>query len=127
METAVRLFSKPIKTPDALFVHLLQDICYAEQQITKALPQMIEKAADPAIRTAFEIHLRDTKGQIGRLEEVFRLHGTEAKGAPCQAIDGIIKEARETFRDIDDQGCCRRPCSRPPRRSSIARSPATAR
>lgn len=97
------LFSKPIKTLDDLFVHMLQDIYYAEQQITKALPQMIEKATDPAIRTAFETHLRETEGQIGRLEEVFRLHGSEAKGVTCQAIDGIIKEAKETFGDIDDQ------------------------
>jgi ferritin-like metal-binding protein YciE len=96
------LFTKPIKTLDDLFVHLLQDIYYAEQQITKALPKMMEKSSDAAVRGAFETHLRETEGQIGRLEEAFRLHGTEAKGATCQAIDGIIKEANEVAGDVDD-------------------------
>ena len=35
------LLTKPIKTLDDLFVHTLQDIYYAEQQITKSLPKMI--------------------------------------------------------------------------------------
>ena len=39
------IFSKDIKTMDDLFLHSLQDIYYAEQQITKALPTMIEKAS----------------------------------------------------------------------------------
>jgi len=96
------LFSKPIKSLDDLFVHMLQDIYYAEGQITKALPQMIEKSADPKVSAAFEAHLRETEGQIQRLEEVFRLHGTDPKGVTCQAIDGIIKEAKEIIGDVDD-------------------------
>jgi ferritin-like metal-binding protein YciE len=34
------LFTKPIKTLDDLFVHTLQDIYYAENQIVKNLPEM---------------------------------------------------------------------------------------
>ena len=41
------LLTKPIKTLDDLFVHTLQDIYYAEQQITKALPKMISKVTKP--------------------------------------------------------------------------------
>ena len=33
------LFTQDIKTMDDLFVHGLQDIYYAKQQITKALPR----------------------------------------------------------------------------------------
>ena len=47
------LFTKDIKTLDDLFVHTLQDIYYAEQQITKALPKMIEKATDPQLKQGF--------------------------------------------------------------------------
>ncbi len=97
------LFTKPIKTLDDLFVHMLQDIYYAEHQITKALPQMIGKATDQSIKNAFQTHLQETEDQITRLEQVFRLHGSEAKAVTCEAIDGIIKEAKETFGDIDDQ------------------------
>ena len=45
------LFTRDIKTMDDLFMHTLQDIYYAEHQITKALPKMIEKATDPAAQT----------------------------------------------------------------------------
>lgn len=96
------LFTKPIKTLDDLFVHTLQDIYYAENQITKALPTMIEKAADPSLRKAFESHLRETEGQIVRLEQVFQMHGQPVKGVTCQAIDGIIAEAKEIIGDVGD-------------------------
>jgi ferritin-like metal-binding protein YciE len=100
---AMGLFSKPIKTLDDLFVHMLQDIYYAEKQITKALPQMISKASDPQLKQAFETHLRETETQITRLEQVFRMHGQEAKGVTCPAINGIIEEAQEIMGDADDK------------------------
>ena len=97
------LLSKPIKTLDDLFVHTLQDIYYAENQITKALPKMIEKATDPSLKQGFETHLRETEGQIARLERVFEMHGQTPKGVTCPAIDGIIKEANEVAGDIADK------------------------
>ena len=95
-------FSKDIATMDDLFVHTLQDIYYAENQIRKALPDMVNKATSPALKQGFETHLRETEGHIGRLKEVFRLHGVEEKGVTCPAIDGIIDEAQEIAGDIDD-------------------------
>jgi ferritin-like metal-binding protein YciE len=100
------LFSKPIKTMDDLFVHTLQDIYYVENQILKALPKMIEKAGDPQLKQAFQTHLTETQNQVKRVEEVFRMHGHEPKGATCPAIDGIIKEANEIIGDVDDQEVC---------------------
>ena len=97
------LFTKDIKTLDDLFVHQLQDIYYAENQITKALPKMIDKATDPQLKQGFETHLRETEGQIKRLEQVFQMHGQEIKAVDCPAIDGIIKEANETAGEIADK------------------------
>lgn len=96
------LFTKDIKTKDDLFVHTLRDIYYAEQKITKALPKMIDKAASPELKQAFQAHLRETEGQVKRLEEVFRLHGQEAKGTTCDAIEGIVKEAESVISEVDD-------------------------
>ena len=73
------LFSKDIKTLDDLFVHTLQDVYYAENQITKALPKMIDTATDPELRRGFEQHLRETENQIRRLEQVFQMHGHQPK------------------------------------------------
>jgi ferritin-like metal-binding protein YciE len=96
------LFSTPIKTLDDLFVHMLKDIYYAEKQITKALPKMIAKATDPQLKTGFQTHLRETENHISRLEQVFQMHGVEAKAVTCPAIDGIISEAEEVMGDADD-------------------------
>ena len=97
------LFSKDIKTMDDLFVHTLRDIYYAEKQILKALPDMIEKATDAKLKQAFQGHLGETKNQVTRLEQVFKLHGVEAKGVDCPAIDGIIEEAEEIAGEVDDK------------------------
>jgi len=87
---------------DDLFVHTLQDIYYAEQQITKALPKMIEKATDPQLKQAFQSHLAETKNHVTRVEQVFKMHGESPKAVTCPAIDGIISEAKEIMADASD-------------------------
>jgi ferritin-like metal-binding protein YciE len=96
-------FTKDIKTLDDLFVHTLRDIYYAEQQIAKNLPDMVEKATEQSLKTGFQTHLAETKNQITRLEQVFKMHGVEAKGVDCPAIDGILKEASEVAGEVDDK------------------------
>ncbi len=97
------LFSKDIVTFDDLFLHQLQDVYYAENQITKALPKMVDKATAPTLKQGFETHLRETEGQITRLERIFDLLGEKAKAVTCPAIDGIIKEANEVAGEIQDK------------------------
>lgn len=96
-------FSKDIATMDDLFVHTLRDIYYAEHQIKKALPDMIEKATSPELKSGFETHLGETEGHIQRLKQVFKQHGVEEKGVTCPAIDGIIKEANEVAGEVEDK------------------------
>ena len=97
------IFSKDIKTMDDLFLHSLQDIYYAENQITKALPKMIEKATNRDLEAGFRLHLEETKNQIARLDKVFVKLGKEPQGTKCPAIDGIIAEADEIAGEIDDK------------------------
>jgi len=97
------LFSKNIKTMDDLFVHTLQDIYYAESQIAKSLPKMIDKATSPELKSAFQTHLTETQGQIKRLEQVFQMHGQPVKGVTCAAMDGILEEAQEIMGDVEDK------------------------
>jgi ferritin-like metal-binding protein YciE len=96
-------FTKDIKTMTDLFMHGLQDLFYAENQIAKSLPDMIEKATNPQLRAGFEKHLKETEGQISRLEQVFELLDAEAKGEKCPAIDGILKEGSELMGEIADE------------------------
>ncbi|MFG1276583.1 YciE/YciF ferroxidase family protein [Xanthobacter autotrophicus] len=95
-------FSKDIHSLDDLFVHTLRDIYYAEKRILKALPTMVEKASSATLREAFQSHLGETEEHVKRLEEVFRLHGVEARTVKCPAIDGIIAEAEEVASEVAD-------------------------
>jgi ferritin-like metal-binding protein YciE len=88
---------------DDLFVHTLRDIYYAENQIVKALPDMIEKATDPQLKQGFQGHLAETKNHVKRLEEVFKMHGVEVSGVDCPAIDGIIEEADDVAGEVEDK------------------------
>ena len=97
------LFTKDIKTMDDLFLHVLQDVYYAENQILKALPDMIEKATNRELTGAFKAHLGETEKQVARLDEVFQLLGKEPKGTKCPAINGIIDEANEIAGEVDDK------------------------
>lgn len=85
-----------------LFVHTLKDIYYAENQIAKALPKMAERASAPGLRKGFEEHLKETKVQIKRLEQVFELCGEKPLGVKCPAIEGILKEGEELMKEIKD-------------------------
>src|SRR5215468_3188383 len=97
------LFSKDIKNMDDLFVHTLRDIYYAEKQIVRALPDMIQKSHDPQLKQGFQAHLGETKNHVTRLEQVFRMHRQEPKGVACPAIDGIIEEANDVAGEVEDK------------------------
>jgi ferritin-like metal-binding protein YciE len=97
------LFTKDIKTMDDLFLHTLQDIYYAEQQIAKSLPEMVEKAKDAQLKSGLKSHLGETQNHVVRLEQVFKMHGAQPKGVDCPAIDGILEEADEIAGNVADQ------------------------
>lgn len=97
------LFSKDIKTMDDLFLHVVQDIYYAEKQILKALPDMMNKATNRELTAAFKSHLGETEKHVSRLDQVFELLGQKPKGTRCPAIDGIINEANEIAGEVGDK------------------------
>jgi hypothetical protein len=73
------LFSKDIGTMDDLLLHGLKDIYYAENQIAKALPKMIDKATNRDLSKGLRDHLEETQKQITRLDQVFNKLGKEAQ------------------------------------------------
>lgn len=85
------LFTKDVETLNDAFVARLQIVYYAEKQIAEALPTMIDKSTAPELKSGLDAHLRETRNQIARLEQVFRMHDAEAKESNCPAIDGLIK------------------------------------
>ena len=97
------LFTKDIKTMDHLLLHGLKDIYYAENQIIKSLPKLIEKATNRDLSKGLKAHLEETKNQVARLDQVFKKLGQEPKGVQCPAIDGLISEADEVAGEVADK------------------------
>jgi ferritin-like metal-binding protein YciE len=97
------IFTKDIKTMEDLFLHQLQDIYYAEQQLMKAIPKMAEMATNSDLKAGLESHVIDTQNQIERLDKVFAKLGQQPSGTDCPAIDGLIKEANATSGEIENK------------------------
>jgi ferritin-like metal-binding protein YciE len=97
------LFTSDIKSMDDLFLHTLQDIYYAENQIVKNLPDMIDKATNRELQSGLTAHLEETRKQVERLEQVFEKLGEKPKATDCPAMDGILEEADEIAGDVEDK------------------------
>ena len=97
------LFSKDIQTMDDLLLHGLKDIYYAENQIVKSLPKLIDKATNRDLAKGLKDHLHETENQIARLDQVFQKFGEKPQGVKCPAIDGLIKEADEIAGEVADK------------------------
>ena len=91
-----------VKSMEDLFVHTLKDIYYAEKQILKNLPKMAKQAKSSELKQAFEKHREETEGQIERLEQVFELCEIAPRGVRCEAMDGILAEAKDVMDEIED-------------------------
>ena len=97
------LFTKDIGTMDDLLLQGLKDIYYAENQIIKSLPKLIEKATNRDLSKGLNDDLEETKNQVARLDQIFKKLGEEPKGVQCPAIDGLIKEADEVAGEVADK------------------------
>jgi ferritin-like metal-binding protein YciE len=89
------------KTLDDLFLDTLKDIYYAEKQILKALPKMAKTATSPELKQAFEKHRDETETQVDRLGDVFEMIGKAPRGKTCDAILGIIEEAKSIMEEFE--------------------------
>ena len=85
------------------FLDELRDAYDAEKQVTKALPKMAKAASSPELRSAFEMHLEETRGQIARLEDVFAALGEKVRGKHCDGMAGIIEEGKSAMEEDFDE------------------------
>lgn len=86
------LMSDTFNSLEDVFHHELKDLYDAEQRLTKALPQMADKAHNPQLKQAFNEHLRQTEKHIERLESVFQHRGLEPERVKCDAMVGLVAE-----------------------------------
>jgi ferritin-like metal-binding protein YciE len=115
----------PLTEPQDLFVHELGDLLYAERTLQRVLPTLAREAEDQALRLGIQMHERETREQVRRLERVLELLGETAQAEKCPGIDGIIEEHDELVRKEQPTGAATCPWSAQCFGASTTRSPPT--
>lgn len=92
-----------LDTLENLYISELRDLYSAENQLLKALPKMAKGASSPELKDAFEQHLKQTKGHVKRLEQLFEKLDESPKGKTCQAMKGLIEEGSEILNEDGEE------------------------
>jgi ferritin-like metal-binding protein YciE len=92
-----------IRTAQDLFLNELRDIYHAEKQILRALPKVARQASHPELRQALERHVEETRGQLERIEQVFEMLEVGKRAKRCEAMEGLLEEARGHMEEIEDK------------------------
>ena len=89
-----------MNTLKTLFLDELMDMYDAERRIIKALPKLAKAATCTQLKKAIATHLKETEGQVKKLEQVFQSFGEKARGKTCEATVGLLKEGDEIASDF---------------------------
>ena len=84
------------------FYDELCDVYHAEKQLVKALPKMVKKASSETLSAAFAAHLEETEAHVERVEKAFKDTGKAAKAKKCEAMAGLLEEAKEMMEEEAD-------------------------
>lgn len=85
------------------FVHNLEDVYYAENELLDALSDLADQTKDEEIAQEFRDHRKETKGHIENLEKVFEKLDMEPEKEECEAIEGLLKEHQGFVDEDPDQ------------------------
>jgi ferritin-like metal-binding protein YciE len=80
---------------EELYRDQLRDLYSAETQLIIALPEMAVAASNSDLRERFVKHLEETREHRVRLEEICVRRGIDPEGEECDAMRGLIKEAKK--------------------------------
>lgn len=88
-----------MKSLEDFLMEELKDLYSAEKQLTKALPKMVKAANSEELKQAFEEHLKETEGQVARLEKISKIAGKSLAGKKCKAMEGLVEEGKEIMEE----------------------------
>jgi ferritin-like metal-binding protein YciE len=98
----MKFFSANIDSLRKLYINQLQMMLSAEQQITDALPKMINEATDTQLKQAFQSHLQETEQHVTRLEQILRQNTGDTDTVKCKVLSALVTEAEDMIKDAKD-------------------------
>lgn len=97
----MKFFAENFQDLSELYVNHLQKALDMEQQITKALPTMIEKATDPQLKQAFQTQLNESLGHVAKVESLLEQFGKNVS-MTCKVMSALVSEAEDGIEDAAD-------------------------
>lgn len=85
-----------------LFISELKSVYYTEKRAVGALGEQADASTTNEVRSAFLQHQDQSRIQVERLEEIFRIIGMRTEERASDAIDGLISDARRDIADTDE-------------------------
>jgi ferritin-like metal-binding protein YciE len=90
-----------VETMQELLIDELKDLYSAEKQIVRALPKLAKAATSPDLKQALTDHLKETEGQVTRLEQIAEIVSKKLTGKTCVGMKGVLEEGSEVLEDTD--------------------------
>ena len=84
------------------FTEQLKDMYYAEKQLLNGLEEMKKAVSTEELQDAFEQHKTQTERHVKRLEQVFKLIRQTPEAKKCEAMDGLLREARTIISETEE-------------------------
>lgn len=98
----MKFFSANLETLRELYINQIRMLLSTEQQITEALPKMIEKSTDTQLRQAFQSHLQETRVHVTRLQQILREENQDVEAMKCKVLAALVAEAEDMIKDASD-------------------------
>lgn len=98
----MKVFSANLENLRSLYINQLQVLLSVENQITEALPKMIDKATDTQLKQAFQSHLQETEVHVTRLEQILNTVAGEAKTVKSKVMAAMVTETEDMVKDAAD-------------------------
>jgi len=99
----MKIFSANLDNLRKLYINQLQMLLSTEEQITKALPTMVEKATDSQLKQAFQTHLRETQEHVQRLNQILTAATGKPEAIKCKVTEALVEEAEDLIKDAADE------------------------
>ena len=85
-----------------LFITELKSVYYSEKRAVEALGEQADASTTNEVRSAFLQHQDQSRIQVERLEEIFRIIGVKTEERTSDAMDGLIRDARRDIGDTEE-------------------------
>jgi ferritin-like metal-binding protein YciE len=99
----MKLISAHIEDLRTLYFDNLRKALDMEEKIVKALPDLVENAADPDLTAAFRNHLEETRGHVAKLQALLQHSGGGDSTKTCKVIGSLTSEASDTIKDVTNR------------------------